>query len=68
MKERVSKEKAKNMLRCQSLKEAELDFEWEITLNKGNQQKKYVVSISSKNVIFTEMDKLHRWIARKDVA
>jgi hypothetical protein len=40
----------------------------EITLDKGNQQKKYVVSISSEKIIFTKMDKLHRWIAGRDEA
>jgi hypothetical protein len=67
MKRNVSKEKAEKMLKGQSSKEAKLYFEQEITPNKGNMQDKYVMSISSKKVIFTEMDKLHRWIARRDV-
>lgn len=64
----MSKEKVEKMSKGQSSREAEPYFEWEITPNKGNHQEKYVVSIFSKKFIFTKMDKLHRWIARKDVA
>ncbi len=64
----MNKEKVEKMLIGQSSREVEPYFKWEITLNKGNQQEKYVVSIFSKKFIFTKMDKLHRWIARKDVA
>jgi len=64
----ASKEKAEKMLRGQSLKEVELDLEWEITPNKWNRREKYVVSIFGKKVIYTKMDKLHKWIAKRDVA
>ncbi len=56
------------MLRSQFLKEVESDSKPTVTLEKGNRQEKYRVSIFDKNVIFIEMDKLHRWIARKDIA
>jgi hypothetical protein len=57
MKGSMSKERAKKMLRGQSLREEEPNFEQEISLDKVNQQEKHVVSISNKKVIFTKMDK-----------
>ncbi len=45
MKRNVSKEKVEKMLKSQSLKEVEPNFEWEITPNKVNWREKYVVSI-----------------------
>ncbi len=68
MKGGMSKEKPKKMLRDQSLTKVEQDCELDITPDKGNQREKYIVSISSKKVIFTKMDKLHRWIVGRDVA
>jgi hypothetical protein len=60
MKRSMCKEKVEKMLRGQSSEEVELDSKWEITPNKWNWQKKYVMSIFGKNIIFEKMDKLHR--------
>jgi hypothetical protein len=37
-------------------------------VDKANQREKYVMFIFNKKVIFTKMDKLHRWIDGRDVA
>jgi translation initiation factor IF-2 len=58
----------KDVERPKSLRKAIFDFEWEVTLDKANWQEKYVVFIFSKKVIFTKMDKLHRWIYGRDAA
>jgi len=41
----MSKENAEKMLRGQCLKEAKLDFESNVTLEKGNYREKYIVSV-----------------------
>jgi hypothetical protein len=35
---------------------------------QGTLARKYLMSIFGKNDLFTEMDKLHRWIVERDVA
>jgi hypothetical protein len=49
------------MLRGQSSRKAKLNSKPNVILEKGNRWEKYIVSISGKKIISTEMDKLHRW-------
>jgi hypothetical protein len=44
----MSNEKVEKMLKGQSSKEIEYDSEPDVTLNKGNRRKKYIMSISNK--------------------
>jgi hypothetical protein len=50
------------------LRKGKPNSKWEITSDKAKWWKKYVMSIFGKKVIFTKMDKLHKWIDGRDVA
>jgi hypothetical protein len=63
----VSKEKAKQMLKL-IFKSGKAKFRMGDYPEQGTLARKYLMSIFGKNDLFTEMDKLHRWIVERDVA